>query len=66
MGSEVDTSQEGSFAADFFLSHVAFMSVEDLYSGLLARYRQKTQEEEEGEVLKTTIILVSIREYRYW
>ena len=52
VGSEVDTSQESSFAYDFFLTHVAFMSVTDLCSGLLARYRQreKVEDQEAGEV----------------
>ena len=53
VGSEVDTSQEGSFAHNFFLTHVAFMSMADLCSGLLTRYREKKEEEEDvrgGEV----------------
>ncbi|CAI7996572.1 Rap guanine nucleotide exchange factor 3 [Geodia barretti] len=56
VGSEVDTSQEGSFAHDFFLTHVAFMSMADVCSGLLTRYREKKEEEKEseGEVVTTT------------
>ena len=49
VGSEVDTSQEGSFAHDFFLTHVAFMSMADVCSGLLTRYREKKEEEKENE-----------------
>ena len=60
VGSEVDSTQESSFAHDFFLTHIAFMSVADLCSGLLARYQQRQQEEEgEGEVRgKTTTVLL--------
>lgn len=53
VGSEVNPTQEGSFAHDFFLTHVAFMSMADLCSGLLTRYREKKEDEEnEGEVRK--------------
>ena len=49
VGSEVDTSQKGSFAHDFFLTHVAFISMADICSGLLTRYRERKEGEEENE-----------------
>ena len=64
VGSEVNETQEGSFAYDFFMTHVAFMSMTDLYTGLITRYRQKKpDDEEEGEVMKTTTITDSFGLY---
>lgn len=49
IGSDVNASQETSFAHDFFLTHPAFMSMADLCTGLMAKYRQKKADEEEEE-----------------
>ena len=48
---DIDESVKESFAYDFFLTHPAFMSMADLCSGLLARYRQKKKDDDDaGEV----------------
>lgn len=64
ISSDIDISLDNSFAYDFFLTHPAFMSMNDLCTGLLTRYRHRKPEEgeeEEGEVcLVMTIIIVVI------
>lgn len=66
--SDIDVSQDTSFAYDFFLTHPAFISMDDLCTGLITRYRHKKPEEgeeEEGEVrplLETMITVVSLRD----
>lgn len=61
--SDIDVSQDNSFAYDFFLTHPAFLSMDALCTGLLKRYRHRKPEEgeeEEGEVrpLVETIVIV--------
>ena len=40
---DIDITQEGSFAYDFFLTHPAFIKMADLCSKLMAKYHQKEE-----------------------
>lgn len=66
ISSDIDVSQDTSFAYDFFLTHPAFISMDDLCTGLLMRYRRRKPEkgeEEEEEVrlsVETTIIVTCV------